>query len=287
MTKQQSPEWFAARTGRVTGSRVGAILGLSPYQSRDDVLRAMVREYHNAPSEFTGNPATEWGNANEATAIGMFELESGLDVQETGFHPFDDWAGASPDGLIGDDAVLENKCPYGIRNKPDTRFKTLDEQPHYYAQVQFEMFCTGRKRFYFNQWTPHNHGYVEGKLDQAWLDQAIPELRQFHAFYLSELDNPEHLEPLRVEINTQSASMLLAEYDDMKEAKERADERMKEIIAELAQMTGGKNGLIDGRKFTKVIKSGSVSYAKVVKDHCPGIDLEPYRSKQSESWRIG
>ena len=118
------------------------------------------------------------------------------------------------------------------------------------------------------------------------MDHAMPELRQFYAFYLSERDNPEHLEPLRVEINTQEASLLVAEYDEMKDARDRADERMKEIMARLVDMSGGRNALIDGRKMTKVEKAGSVSYAQVVKKHCAGIDLEPYRGKESVSWRI-
>jgi len=60
--EQRSNEWFAARKGRITGSAVGAILGLNPWAGRNDVMRRMVREYHNQPSEFTGNSATQWGS---------------------------------------------------------------------------------------------------------------------------------------------------------------------------------------------------------------------------------
>ena len=66
--QQQSPEWFQARKGRVTGSMVGAILDIAPYMTRDQALRSMVRAYHGAPSEFTGNVATEYGNKNEEGA---------------------------------------------------------------------------------------------------------------------------------------------------------------------------------------------------------------------------
>ena len=62
--EQRTPEWFEQRKGRITGSRVGAILGMSPWQKPADVLRAMVREYHGASTEFTGNPATDHGNNN-------------------------------------------------------------------------------------------------------------------------------------------------------------------------------------------------------------------------------
>ena len=278
--QQGTPGWHSARKGRITGSRIGAILGLSPWQTRDDVLRAMVREYHGAPSEFTGNIATEYGNRNEATARMTFEMSTGLDVQETGFHTYEDWAGASPDGLIGTDAVLEIKCPFkGIR-------KALSDQPHYMAQLQWELLCTGRKKAYFYQWQPDDDTLNIVHQDQVWLDHALPEARQFYAFYLSELDNPDHLAPLRIELNTQEACLLVAEMDEMKDARDRADERMKEIMARLVDMTGGKDALVGGRKLTRVEKAGSVSYAKALKAIAPKADLEPYRGAATSYWKI-
>ena len=57
--KQRSPEWFKARIGRLTGSNIGAALGLTPWKTPDDLIRQMVREYHGAEPEFVGNAATE------------------------------------------------------------------------------------------------------------------------------------------------------------------------------------------------------------------------------------
>lgn len=280
MNAQGTPEWHAARKGRITGSRIGATLGLSPWQTREDVLRAMVREHHGAASEFTGNITTNYGHANEATARMTFEMSTGLDVRETGFHPFEDWAGASPDGLIGSDAVLEIKCPFkGIK-------KALSDQPHYMAQLQWEMLCTGRKKAYFYQWQPDDDTLNIIHQDKAWLDYALPEARQFYAFYLSELNNPDHLAPLRIELNTQEAALLVQEYDEMKDARDRADERMKEIMARLVDMTGGKDALVDGRRLTKVEKAGAVSYAKALKAIAPKADLEPYRGAATSYWKI-
>lgn len=270
----------------IRSGQIGAILGLSPYQTREDALRSMVREYHGAASEFVTNPAIEWRRANQETAIGIFEMKSGYDIRPAGYHTFEDIGSAHPDAFVDGDGVLINKCPYGIRNEDPPRFKTLLEQPHYYAKAQWEIAITGRTRYYFNQWTPHGDIWSEGGVDQDWLNYALPEIRQFYAFYLAEIENPEHLEPLRVEINTQEAGLLMAEYDEMKDARDRADERMKELIGKFAAMTNGKNGLIDGRKFTMVEKAGSIAYARVVKEHCKNVDLEPYRGKPSTSWRV-
>ena len=282
--KQRSPEWFTARKGRVTGSNVGAILGVDPFRTKDDVLRAMVRSYHKAPSEFTGNVATEWGVANESTAIGDFEIETGLDVKEVGFFAYEDWAGASPDGLCSDGNGLEVKCPFGKRKGGE--LKSIEEQPHYYDQMQFEMLCTGWPAIHLYQWTPHTSSHITIDADQEWRDKNMPILRQFYALYLSELKNPEHLEPLRVEINTAETRRLIDELDQLKEAIDNAIDRKKEVEAELIKMAGERNALIWGVKITKVSKEGSISYAKAIKELAPDADLEKWRGVPSEYWRI-
>ena len=140
--EQRSEEWFAARKGRVTASMVGAILGVSPNLSRAGAMRRMVRDAHGAEPEFTGNIATQYGENNEAGAIAEYQMETGRTVNPVGFVTREDWAGCSPDGLIGDDGGLEVKCPFGKRKEGD--LKPLDDQPHYYAQVQFSLWVTGR-----------------------------------------------------------------------------------------------------------------------------------------------
>lgn len=191
--EQRTKEWFDARRNRVTASLVGAILGVAPYMSRENAMRRMVRDYHGAPSEFTGNVATEWGTYNEAGARFDFELETGISVRECVFFMRDDWAGASPDGLIGEDSLLEIKCPFGIRNDENPKFKTLDDLPHYFAQVQFQLWVTGRREAYFWQWSPKKTHLEVVLYSQNWIDKNIPLLRAFYDEYLLEIGNPEHL----------------------------------------------------------------------------------------------
>ena len=71
--KQRSPEWFEARKGKITGSRIAGILGVSPFQTPDSVMREMVREWHGLPPEFTGNIATRWGEDHEDDARRSYE----------------------------------------------------------------------------------------------------------------------------------------------------------------------------------------------------------------------
>lgn len=276
--EQRTPAWYESRKGRVTGSIVGAILGEAPYMTRDEAMRSMVRAYHGAESEFTGNVATEYGTANEDGAIWQYEMETGNKVDPAPFVPFEDWLGASPDGYIGEDGLIEVKCPYSKKVKP------LSDQPHYYSQIQIQLYVTGRKWCDFYVWTPDGSEITTVAPNQQWLDDNLPRLRQFHAEYLSELDSPDHLEPLRVEINTLEAKRMIEEIDQLKEAQDNAKERQKELEASLIDMAGDRNALIWGRKLTKVERKGNVQYAKV--PELKGVDLEPYRGKPSSFWKL-
>jgi len=282
--EQRSPEWYAQRRGRVTGSNVGAILGLNPWRTADDVLRAMVREYHGAPSEFEGNQATQYGQFHEDGAIAEYTMETGNKVEPCGFfiNPEHEWLGASPDGLIGDDAVMECKAPYGKRNGGE--FKTAGEQPHYMAQMQIEMACTKRQFAHFWQWSPFATRLEVIRIDHKWLSWAIHELKAFYERYIAELDNPEHLQERRQRLAGRKWEALLQEYDACALTAKEASERQKEIMAELEVAAGGQDAEVCGRKFTRVVRKGAVQYAKV--PQLDGVDLEPYRGKETSYWRL-
>lgn len=283
--QQRSPQWFSARVGKITGSNVGAILGLDPYRDADDVLRAMVRAYHGAEQEFTGNVATEYGTANEENALWEYELETGNRPASCGFILHESgWIGASPDGRIGHDGVLEIKCPYGIRDQNPPVFKTVEEQPHYYAQMQVEMYCTGLGWCHFYQWTQHGTSLDLVKRDDDWLKENLPKLDAFYQRYLSEIDNPDHLAPKRVEIESATMAKILEEYDELQDAIDQATARRKEILQQIIDAAKEKDALVCGRKLTKVERKGAVDYGKI--PELKAVDLEKYRKKPTTFWQI-
>lgn len=296
--EQRTPEWHEQRKGRITGSRVGAILGMSPWQKPADVLRAMVREYHGAPTEFTGNPATDHGNNNEQRALLAFMRESGLQVEQCGFFPYGELMGASPDGLTDDGGVLELKVPFGLRNEQDAKFKPLSEQMHYSCQVQMEMLAAGRSHAYFAQYVapkgdPLSHDYVPEQMkiervdaDPEWLDRNLPAISAFYALYVEELNNPEHLEPLRAVIDTPEAGELITELDAVRQRQKADSAREKELLASLIQLADGKDALVHGRKLTHVAGRKSVAYAKALEALAPDADLSKWTSTSKDSWRF-
>lgn len=286
--EQKSKEWFDARRGKLTGSNVGAALGLNPWKTPDDLIRQMVREYHGAEPEFTGNAATEYGNLHEPLAVMEYMGKTGLHPEETGFHvhPEYDWLGASPDALIEDDGILEVKCPFGLRNKKgeDLVFKTAEEQPHYYAQIQVEMACTGREKAHFYQWTKHGDSLEVVPFNLQWWEENLFKLREFYEWYLSEIDNPIHLEEKQKEINTFLTQKLIQEWDTLSATIDDAEARKKEIMAELVKIAKGRDAVLWGRKLTKVERKGNIQYTKI--PELKGLDLEQYRGKPSEYWRL-
>jgi putative phage-type endonuclease len=147
--EQGSPEWFAARCGRVTASRVADIIAKTksgPSASRANYLAELVAERltgTTAPA-FT-NDAMRWGTEQEPAARLAYEFREEVEVVQVGFviHPRIEMAGASPDGLVCDDGLVEIKCP-----NTATHIDTLLGQavPAKYAtQMQWQMACTGRQ----------------------------------------------------------------------------------------------------------------------------------------------
>lgn len=287
--KQRSIEWFDARKGKVTGSVVGAILGLSPLMTKKEVIRKMVRDYYGLPSEFVGNIATEYGVRHEETAFKAFaEANKQLNVVETGFHVSltKDWLGASPDGLVDDDGILEIKCPFGKRNGDE--FESINNLPHYYAQMQIEMMCTGRTVGYFYQWSKKGDKLEFVPFDEKWIEVNLPKLEAFYQEFLIELDNPDHLEEKK------EVSVLKGEHADkvaytFKHANEMikyykgiADKAREELI----EMACGEKAKIGGLSVSPVTRKGAINYRKAVEKHIPDIDLTEFESAPVEYWSI-
>ena len=148
--KQGSAEWLQARVGKVTASRVHDVVGRSkrdqkPLQAYHDYLAELVAERLTLQTyEHYVNAAMEWGIEQEEFAATAYEVASGEFVDTIGYveHPTIDGAGASPDRLVGDDGLVEIKCPTTGTHIKTLLSETID--PKYIAQMQWQMACTGR-----------------------------------------------------------------------------------------------------------------------------------------------
>lgn len=292
--EQRTEEWFKKRVGRVTGSIAGGVLGLSPWQTPESILRQMVRAYHGAPSEFVTNPAVDWGTKHERQAMLCFMRKTGLHVDDVGFLPYDTWLGASPDGLTDNGAVLELKTPFSCRDGKE--FKTLADQPHYELQCQFEMLASCRDACYFAQYRapkgdPFSPYYVEEAMDVTRVERRdisaeLEKLREFYDRYLEELKNPAHLQPLRVQLDTDEARHIVNRIGEIEDALHNLEQEKKDHLAKLVQMAGEKDAEVAGRKLTRTKDTQTVAYAKAIKELAPSADLAKWTTVKSGYWKL-
>jgi len=147
--EQRTDEWFAARLGKVTASRVADVIATTKTgysASRANYMAQLVVERMTGKqTESYTNAAMEWGTNTEPLARAAYEAEKGLLVDETGLvdHPSIPMSGASPDGLVGDDGLIEIKCPNTATHIENLLSKSVDKK--YITQMQWQMACTGRK----------------------------------------------------------------------------------------------------------------------------------------------
>ena len=145
-TQQGTPAWFNARKGKLTASNFGAAAGVNPYVSRRKALRQTL-----GLETFTGsNEACLWGTKNERNAIKDYMVRTGNVVTSKGLftHPNYSWLAGSPDGLIGEEGMIEVKCPF-VKMTPHTRIP-----PHYYCQINGLLEILDRQWCDFVSWTP-------------------------------------------------------------------------------------------------------------------------------------
>ena len=149
MMDQGTEEWFTIRVGKVTASRVADVIAKTKTgysATRDNFMAQLVCErLTGQKGESFSNAAMQHGTDTEPLARAAYEAYADVLVDEVGFvpHPSIEMAGASPDGLVGDDGLLEIKCP-----NTATHIETLLNQSvpgKYNTQMQFQMACTGRK----------------------------------------------------------------------------------------------------------------------------------------------
>ena len=138
MYAQGSEEWLRERATVITATECSALEGINPWTKPMEVVRQKVRALSAAPSEFKMSPPVLHGQKTEPYARAWYEAENEEDVIETGMvrHASYSFLGASPDGLVGMDGILEIKCPfrktYSIYDK---------DKQHYLWQVYMQMEC--------------------------------------------------------------------------------------------------------------------------------------------------
>lgn len=146
--QQGTPEWHSLRCGIPTASEFHKILTPTGKLSAqaDDYANRLMAERITGKSEdgFDGSKWTDRGKELEPQAVQFYELRNDIETVAVGFCTNDEMTmGASPDRLVGDDGLLEIKCPATHTHIDYMLNQQLDKG--YYPQIMGQLLVTGRK----------------------------------------------------------------------------------------------------------------------------------------------
>ena len=206
---QRSAEWFAARLGKATASKIADLMATTksgPAASRANYAAQLVAErLTGEPAESFTSPAMQWGTDTEAEARAAYCFFRDAEVVEVGFvdHPTVPNSGASPDGLVGTDGLLELKCPNTATHIATLTGKSVPGK--YVKQIMWQMACTGRQWCDFASYDPRLPESMRLIVIRLHRDDAmIAEIESAVTAFLAEVD--------------ETVASLRAAYEPQKEA---------------------------------------------------------------------
>jgi putative phage-type endonuclease len=146
--EQGTTEWFNARLGKITASRLNAVMAKTksgPAATRANYMMELIcQKLSGQREESYSNAAMERGVELEPIARGAYEAANGLFVEEIGLvnHPAIKGFAASPDGLVGDKGLIEIKCPNTATHVEFLKSGKIKRD--YILQMHAQMLCTDR-----------------------------------------------------------------------------------------------------------------------------------------------
>jgi putative phage-type endonuclease len=192
VTVQGSVEWKRAKYGNVGASQIRNVIanGRSGGEAaaRRNFKAQCVAELLSGVPQEDGFLSKEmaWGVENEPFARAAYEISRGVMVDKCGFifHPSIERSGASPDGLVGSDGLLEIKCPL---TATQIQYLLAGRVPtDYVPQMQWQMACTGRPWNDFASYDPRMPEHLQLFIkrlprDDEYIYWLESEVRQFNA----------------------------------------------------------------------------------------------------------
>ena len=208
--EQRSEQWFEMRKGRFTASDIVRLLGKETLaktkQSIDTFAfeKAIETVYGLDEEDDFISFDMQRGIDQEPLAFAKFKSIKELDflkVEECVFFPFGEHAGASPDGLVGNDAILEIKNPRRAKFFKTVANGISEVEPKYIAQMQMQMLCTNSdKGYFFNYLIDNGKEYwheIEVERDEEMIElikERIVIATKIKLEYIEKLNNNKQYE---------------------------------------------------------------------------------------------
>lgn len=192
--EQRSEEWFKARAGKVTASRVSdavAKLKNGTYGAgRATYMGQLIAEALSGISQDGfSNAAMQWGTETEPMARAAYEFAKDVEIVEVGFieHPSIEFSGASPDGIIGDCGLIEIKCPNTATHIDTLLGATIKQR--YIDQMQWQMACSGAEWCDFVSFDPRMPQELNLHIERVGRDEdRIKHLEDEVTIFIKEME---------------------------------------------------------------------------------------------------
>ncbi len=275
--QQGTSEWLKLRKEKVTATDAGVILGFgyeSPYNLWEKKM--------SLKPEATQTELMKRGQLLEP--IAREQLCSQLGIKLTPAVVISDerpWQMASLDGLSDDNQVMvEIKC--GLKTCEAAKAGVIPD--YYRAQLQHQMCVMALPMMLFFTFDGHSSNIIEVKRDDNFIDEMIVKEHEFYKC-IDNFEPPALTDRDYVIRNDEDWKRVAEMWLNSKElAKKYADneEHLRQMLIDLA---GSSNVKGAGVKVAKSVRKGSIDYKSI--SQLKEIDLESYRKKPVEYWRIG
>ena len=197
MIEQGSDAWFEQRRGKVTASRISDVMAKTksgPSASRVNYAAEIIAERLTGKvADGFDTPAMRWGRECEPLARSAYEAISGEIVELVPMidHPSIEMAGASPDGMVGDQGLVEIKCPNTATHINTILSGQVDKK--YVYQMQWQMACTGRAWCDFVSFDPRLGPEMQMYVTRVERDEdAISDIASEVKKFLFEVESTVH-----------------------------------------------------------------------------------------------
>ena len=192
MILQRSPEWYSRRLGKATASRVADIVARTKTgwgASRQNYAADLIAErLTGVPADNYQSPAMRWGMDQEDAAKALYTERTGLLVEPIDFvdHAEIGWAGASPDGLVETQGLIEVKAPLTATHLDRLLGGSIDGR--HMTQMMWQMACTGRQWCDYISFDPRLPPRMQLHIERVHRDVSrILELEEAVTAFLDEI----------------------------------------------------------------------------------------------------
>lgn len=274
MITQNTPEWLEMRKSKIGASDAPIIMKKSPFKTPYQLWQ----EKLGLVEQDAPNRAMQLGHVNEPKARSILQdkLEIPL-IPIVKIHNQRSWMMASIDAMSFDERVMaEIKCP----GEKDHNIALAGNIPDkYFPQLQHQMEVCELDSMYYFSFREESTALIKVERDDKYIKSLLQQEEQFWA-WMNDFEAPELIDGDFVQCTDDNWMRLVARLQEVKKFQEEE----KVIRQELILLANGKNSMGGGIKVSKHMRKGVVDYSAIPQLH--DIDLEQYRKKSTEYWRI-